>query len=745
MCENKGRQNVSGTVLIMILTVMLVLIVMLLATLTVVSTASQRIYTKYEENQAYYTARSALDVFSENVLNDASYYSSAAETQGFAIQKQLYTVKSLGDPGDNSQNVDIYGTVTKDCLMFTTALPELAGETSSGAQNYSNFGDSSTTDVPNPITIKVEVLNRYYDAGPDNTIGTADDNRKKDIVQIKVTSTATVMGVERTAAAIYGSKKPSANKAERAVTVEGNNNMNVSNTTILGGLATKSGTFAMGNNGDYWGNIFIGGTVNVTGSGSRLVSTDNQWIYFENGLTIQNNLPIEGRLVGSDLSKTPNMYVNGNLNIPNNTTTGYDSATSTPKPIKIVVAGDLNANANQYTHYGDLYVLGNVTGGLQLTVNGNLYVMGSCNLGSAQNGITVTGNLYHGGSFSAPMEGTPPHYKSNVLIGNNGLGGTSGLINSAPPSTIVEISGNDYAADPSTAPQSWDGNVVVKWNGAEYKISTKKKLYTQFHRYGDVGDGTITASEFAFLSEDELDALMDPATTSFTYPTDYKRIHEYINANSASATPVSIAASPTITDCTKKYTLTPGHCGGATLTIDAGGEVEMFLTPGSYQNGGTILVKNGSTLKIFGAPGNYSFDKIKISTEDVENGNDLYVGETAPSGHSLMSIPISYYFEGESSIQINNDGSLFVGHFYAPRATVTATGGCALASSNNVYYNGVQYDRPGANFTFVGSLLCDEYTVGDNKGGVAFVKSSATVNTPGMPTLSFQPQQYLNK
>ena len=40
----------------------------------VVTTASQRIYTKYEENQAYYSARSALDVFTQNMLYDKSYY-----------------------------------------------------------------------------------------------------------------------------------------------------------------------------------------------------------------------------------------------------------------------------------------------------------------------------------------------------------------------------------------------------------------------------------------------------------------------------------------------------------------------------------------------------------------------------------------------------------------------------------------------------------------------------------------------
>ena len=92
--KGKRLRRLSGTVLIMVLTVMLVLIIMLMATLTVVTTASQRIYTKYEENQAYYSARSALDVFTQNMLYDKSYY--AYEDSG---NKKTFTHGSgVSDP-----------------------------------------------------------------------------------------------------------------------------------------------------------------------------------------------------------------------------------------------------------------------------------------------------------------------------------------------------------------------------------------------------------------------------------------------------------------------------------------------------------------------------------------------------------------------------------------------------------------------------------------------------------------------
>ncbi|MDE7290386.1 MAG: hypothetical protein K2N71_12975, partial [Oscillospiraceae bacterium] len=106
MKERKRRQSLSGAVLVMILTVMFVLIILLTATLTTVTTANQRIYTKFEENQAYYTARSALDVFTQNMLGDAKYIAqdtgnrqyeygknkNANMKQGLGIQLDLYSI-----------------------------------------------------------------------------------------------------------------------------------------------------------------------------------------------------------------------------------------------------------------------------------------------------------------------------------------------------------------------------------------------------------------------------------------------------------------------------------------------------------------------------------------------------------------------------------------------------------------------------------------------------------------------------
>ena len=136
MKEQKRRQRLSGAVLIMVLTVMVVLIIMLMATLTVVTTANQRIYTKFEENQAYYTARSALDVFKNNMLYDKTYYAyndsstvkdykygdnqTASMKQGLGLQLDLYAL--------TVPEVDANGNVVYDASHNIVRTPSHQGQ-----------------------------------------------------------------------------------------------------------------------------------------------------------------------------------------------------------------------------------------------------------------------------------------------------------------------------------------------------------------------------------------------------------------------------------------------------------------------------------------------------------------------------------------------------------------------------------------------------------------------------------------
>ncbi len=169
MKEAKRRRSLSGAVLIMILTVMFVLIILLTATLTTVTTANQRIYTKYEENQAYYTARSALDVFTQNLLDDSSYWAGktydytnktaspiAVKTgekmkQGLALQFDLYKIHSqcetYGKDGSGkavfrfAENMD----TTDAANIFSAANMDPSGGLVGTPPEKNNFSIETTT------------------------------------------------------------------------------------------------------------------------------------------------------------------------------------------------------------------------------------------------------------------------------------------------------------------------------------------------------------------------------------------------------------------------------------------------------------------------------------------------------------------------------------------------------------------------------------------------------------------------
>ncbi|MCH5194440.1 MAG: hypothetical protein J1F11_10795 [Oscillospiraceae bacterium] len=229
MKELRRCKGLSGTVLIMILTVMVVLTIMLMATLTVVTTANQRIYTKFEENQAYYSARSALDVFADNLVKDAGYYaykwnsdldsagseryytytkepadpagSPTVETapmkQGLGLQLDLYKIRSQGESAEKQYGNDsaygiaenavvgdgTFGTLAAtnpeegNYAMKKSAVPGVPdGEKSmeyyvtfpqvgSPSEQYGSLVEKDD-DEYDIAMIKVEVLDRIYATNP---------------------------------------------------------------------------------------------------------------------------------------------------------------------------------------------------------------------------------------------------------------------------------------------------------------------------------------------------------------------------------------------------------------------------------------------------------------------------------------------------------------------------------------------------------------------------------------------------
>lgn len=209
--SDRKKKNLKGVVLIMVVTVMMVLIVMLLATLAAVSTAQSRYYSKYEENQAYYSARSALEVVQQCQFTDSNYiaYDTSGSkryetgydkegnlvtmemTQGLGMQFTLARLKAHSDtmdnyyamadqtqfstdfwanPGVNGNTIftDTNCTATayyenpdKEYIEFKVRFPAV----SNGSEKFGGFVDQEDpTDPDSQIaTIRFEVLARTYD------------------------------------------------------------------------------------------------------------------------------------------------------------------------------------------------------------------------------------------------------------------------------------------------------------------------------------------------------------------------------------------------------------------------------------------------------------------------------------------------------------------------------------------------------------------------------------------------------
>ncbi|MGN0642010.1 MAG: hypothetical protein ACI4JJ_02580 [Huintestinicola sp.] len=189
---HRNPRAVKGAVLIMVLTVMTVLIIMLAGAMTIVSTASNRAQFKYEETQAYYTARSALDVVTDQLFYDN--VTVDGETPGASTLKVSETnpsqsnvlyqaiVGELDKSGgtvkyDTSKSLkalytDTWNTATqsydsarvpdaelKDTYMeFAVTDPTSTGLTTSDSGTFANADDGA-------IIIKVQLVHLIYDTG----------------------------------------------------------------------------------------------------------------------------------------------------------------------------------------------------------------------------------------------------------------------------------------------------------------------------------------------------------------------------------------------------------------------------------------------------------------------------------------------------------------------------------------------------------------------------------------------------
>lgn len=420
MANNFKRRSLKGVVLIMVVTVMLMLIILLLATMAVVSTAQNRYYTKFEENQAYYTARSALDVYVSNIFSDESYlaydggtvkqYSYTVDPtaipptvdtvdmkQGLAMQLDTYRIKAHSDTMENYNlmadktqfSTDHWANATND--IFNTGSPEKTyyevpdldyidyqiefPKVENGTNSYGGIVDTDSSNKQ-IAKIRVEVLARTYNghsaaypASPSPTDVTDDKtainngDRYKDAVYLKATSIVEFQGVEGTASVVFSAPEME-NQFTSAITAAGAIS-GIDNGIVIDGYATPD-PVVLGNMGIFVGQSYSAGLVEIPHGGSTITMSKGECTYFDSIDNVTNNFYMLSLVTNPAAADRdiPVMFVDGDCTFNNQVSWGGGNTGTRDNQVDLVVVGNFNPR-------GDLNVNGNIIVKGDLILDGN--------------------------------------------------------------------------------------------------------------------------------------------------------------------------------------------------------------------------------------------------------------------------------------------------------------------------------------------------------------------------------------
>ena len=454
------KKSLSGVVLIMVVTVMFVLIIMLMATLSVVTTAQNKTYAKFEENQAYYSARSALDVYMSNMVSDEVYIAVDESgtplkhllpdgtepedddnykfTQGFAMELDFYRIKAHADTYENylkmsddeKENFSTdywvnpdgvfndeplksdYDDPQEPYIEYEVVFPNIENDRKQG-----KFADPGTKS-----TIRVEVLSRTLNGHKDG-VPTADDmksiessSRSKDKITIKVTSTTTFQGYTGTATGIY-STVDNPSYFQDAVAAFGTATT-TNNTSVIGGISTKN-SLTLANDGVLYGGLYSEKDTSIPTNQYTFVDAGDA--IYVNALSRNNGSAFypfgykyaEDLSGGNNYKDIPIVFIDtydsamnsfGQFLLDQSFEIGYytDTSKASEKMVAVVNGDMICSGTAQLKINGDLIVLGDLDlGEFSMDVTGYVIVTGDFKISGINNysSGSVGDRIYIGGNF----------------------------------------------------------------------------------------------------------------------------------------------------------------------------------------------------------------------------------------------------------------------------------------------------------------------------------------------------------
>lgn len=508
MTKAKSRHGkLKGAVLLMVLAVMTVLIIMLAGAMAIASTATNRANTNYEESQAYYTARSGVDVLTQTIMGDSKYKSdgsggltaiasgSSDKSQALELEEAIAGVletNGAGKPVYNvSKSLKAWDSINDpQATQLQAAYPSSWRNIINNSYMEFDVSDISWVDgtsgmMADPgdgkVKVKIQLLKLIYDDGSgaginrnaisaaqsaDLSGGSSSTYYIKDM-WVLMECTATYNGISATVSKVITpvEKEKATNVGFTSVGSAGLNN----NVDVLGGTVT-GGNFNWGNEGVTAGSIFINGNVDINSQKKLSFKTGESMVVNGNFKAQNNTIITANKTAGKPANEDPFIFVRNTLKLENNLEL---NTSNTSNDFKVIV-GNLEQSGDQMkTIKGNLYIDNylNINGGLQNAggkqlTDGDLFISDRSSVTAAvttsynENGSwTSGGNTFKKSYIQGIVRYTVDHTNNKIettidtgsQLWNNVL--KTGDFSSLASGTIYYY----YKADTSSVPAVYEG------------------------------------------------------------------------------------------------------------------------------------------------------------------------------------------------------------------------------------------------------------------------------------------------
>lgn len=368
------RRQTKGVVLFTVVCILLFLFIMIMSTLSVVSSAQKRTYTKFKENQAYFTARSGLETVTTSLWNrtyngsgdrtDPASYDAANNKFYRAFLQMMYPV-------------DTFSTSPKRGSAYIESDTNLTFEE---MDNNPNIAKINVT-FPQPPASAYNNADLKYLYGECTVY-----IQKTDIKKARFVSHAKLGDSESTIVLYVGPDDEPPDVFENALTTFGGSGAD--NMQVYGGTSLnidQDPTSPPLNTVTY-------NNADTTIQGNQYfncnMDLDNAKLYpGENGTFVAGDLRIgnNGKILIP--AADTKIYVGGKFSSNTGPTIG-DSSTSIDLYCDAFEMGN-----DSFELFGDLYIYGNDNVTLNGTVHGSVYHMGTGSI-SIGNKATIDEHLY---------------------------------------------------------------------------------------------------------------------------------------------------------------------------------------------------------------------------------------------------------------------------------------------------------------------------------------------------------------